>query len=292
MWCMFVAFFAKSTLEKEEAFCYRLVVLLPFQVSNVRCKVCCHVHLCSRVMSSPKLSNITNSMQYSALWMCLQLVCWIILLNKCVLRENSKNMVHNRGRQYNPTDCCGSRFITTLRSLLDSVFAPAIIHTKLLCVTFFSWHIPESIYTVYSRLCKDSPVERGGVVGKPYGVSVCLMFRQINSLHIVICLLSDHVLSPILHNVLSSVIASLETLLLCSSFNDSISSILKQCLCLIIPKRQVSILAGICICLSLFVSALCFHLCVFLSLASDCWSTRLSSVWTSASSLVLSILAA
>lgn len=72
----------------------------------------CSSH-CLRVMSSPEAFK-HNSMQYSTLWMCLQWVCWIILLNKCVLRENSNNMVHDRGREYYPADSHGSMFITTL----------------------------------------------------------------------------------------------------------------------------------------------------------------------------------
>lgn len=168
MWCMIVSFLQSNSGKRRRHFAISWLFLLLFQVSNVPCKVCCHVHLFSRVMSSLKLSNITNGMQYSALWMCLQWVCWIILLNKFVLRENSKNMVLNRGRQYYPTDCCGSKFITTLHSLLDSVFAPAIIHTEPWFVTFLSWRIPESFLNqyVYSGSNKDSSADCVGVVDK------------------------------------------------------------------------------------------------------------------------------
>lgn len=125
-------------------------------------------------MSSPKLSNITNSMQYSALWMCLQWVCWIILLNKCVLRENSKNMVLNRGRKYNPTDCCESTFITTLHPLLDSLFAPLIMYTEPWFVISISWYFSASEYPQQG--------EWGQRCGQTVTIeSVCLLSVQTNT---------------------------------------------------------------------------------------------------------------
>lgn len=83
------------------------------------------------------------------------------------------------------------------------------------------------------------------------------MFRQINPRRIVICLLSNDVLSPILHNVLLS--ASLQTLRLCSpSFNDNISKVLKQlfitvwtCLVCMIEKNTL------CVCVRLLRGAKC-----------------------------------
>lgn len=154
--------------------------------------------LCMRVMSCPKLSNITNSMQYSSLWMCLQWVCWIILLNKCVPRANSKNMVLNRGRKYNPTDCCGSEFI--MLSVRFCVCSSYYTYRTVICHldTFLNQY-------VYSRSGKDSTADWVGVVGKmlPYRVSVCFMFIHLNSLTDCDVLSFELCSPPILHNVLS-----------------------------------------------------------------------------------------
>lgn len=98
--------------------------------------------LCVRVMSSLKISNITNSMQYSALWMCLEWVCWIILLNKCAPRANLRIWFSTGGG--NITQQIAVE-VSLLYCVLDSVYILAIIHTEPWFVTFPSWI---NMYTV------------------------------------------------------------------------------------------------------------------------------------------------
>lgn len=71
--------------------------------------------LCRRVTSSPKLLNIINRVHHSSLWKALQWVCWIILPDKCFLRENPTNAAVNTRGGFYPAHFCGRKFVSAPR---------------------------------------------------------------------------------------------------------------------------------------------------------------------------------
>lgn len=152
MWCTIVDFFCNVKREKG-AKRYFATVLLPFPVSDVPFKVCCHVHVCLKVMSSLKLSNITNSMQYSTWWMCLQWVWWIVLL-KNVSSERTQRLWFSTGKGNVNQQIAVEAYILALCSLLDPIFSSSyralICHFSFITRFWFSMYIVMSSYLIAS----------------------------------------------------------------------------------------------------------------------------------------------
>lgn len=118
--------------------------------------------LCRRVTSSPKLLNIINSVYHSSLWKALQWVCWIILPDKCFLRENSTNVAVNTRRGFYPADFCGRKFVSALCSLIDLIFA--ITHRK------------------HMRHLSSDTFPRKVSIRTPLPSSIALLFKEKNKL--------------------------------------------------------------------------------------------------------------